>query len=333
MAPDAVLEIRNLAVEFPAADGGWRPVLRGVSLAVEASERVALVGESGSGKSVLALAALGLVAAPGRITGGRVRVAGVDLAAATPDQLRRVRGRSIGLVFQEPAGAFNPVYTIGFQITEAVRAHRSVGRAESRAVARTLLAATAIADPAGVADAYPHQLSGGQLQRAMIALALAGDPSLLIADEPTTALDLETQARILTLLRRLSDGGRALLLISHDLAVVAGLVDRVVVLFAGEVVETAPTAALFSAPLHPYTRWLLAAAGRVAAGQTPAAIDSGAPPVAGCRFAPRCVSAQPTCWLRPPPLESIGPQRALRCPVVAAAAGSAAAPAGGNGNG
>jgi oligopeptide/dipeptide ABC transporter ATP-binding protein len=330
-----MLEIHDLAVEFPAADGGWRPALRGVSLAVEASERVALVGESGSGKSVVALAALGLVAAPGRITGGRVRVAGVDLAVATPDQLRQVRGRSIGLVFQEPAGAFNPVYTIGFQIAEAVRSHRAVGRAEAQAIARSLLATASLDEQSGIGQAYPHQLSGGQLQRAMIALALAGDPGLLIADEPTTALDLETQARILTLLRRLSDGGRALLLISHDLAVVAGLVDRVVVLFAGEVVETAPTAALFSAPLHPYTRWLLAAAGRVAAGDAPAAHASGAPPVAGCRFAPRCSWAQPDCWLRPPPLEAIGPQRALRCPVVAAATASTAAapPLGGNGNG
>jgi oligopeptide/dipeptide ABC transporter ATP-binding protein len=333
MAPDPALEIHDLVVEFPAPDGGWRPVLRGVSLAVGASERVALVGESGSGKSVVALAALGLVAAPGRITTGRVRVAGLDLATATPEQLRRVRGRSLGLVFQEPAGAFNPVFTIGFQIAEAVRAHRAVSRAEARAIARTLFATAALDEPASIGEAYPHQLSGGQLQRAMIALALAGDPSLLIADEPTTALDLETQARIMALLRRLADGGRALLLISHDLAVVAGLVDRVVVLFAGEVVETAPTEVLFSSPLHPYTRWLLAAAGRVVAGDSPAAIDSGAPPVAGCRFAPRCVSAQPDCWLRPPPLEAIAPQRALRCPVVAAATASAAAPSGGNGNG
>jgi oligopeptide/dipeptide ABC transporter ATP-binding protein len=333
MAPDAVLEIRDLAVEFPAADGGWRPALRGVSLTVGASERVALVGESGSGKSVVALAALGLVADPGRVTAGRVRVTGLDLATATPDQLRRVRGRAVGLVFQEPAGAFNPVFTIGFQIAEVVRAHRAVGRAEARAIARSLLATAALDATAGIGEAYPHQLSGGQLQRAMIALALAGDPSLLIADEPTTALDLETQARILALLRRLADGGRALLLISHDLAVVAGLVDRVVVLFAGEVVETAPTEDLFSAPLHPYTRWLLAAAGHVAAGEPPAAIGSGELPVAGCRFAPRCTWAQPDCWLRPPLLETIAPQRALRCPVVAAATGSAAPPPGGDGNG
>ena len=316
MAPDAVLEIHDLAVEFPAADGGWRPVLRGVSLAIGAGERVALVGESGSGKSVVALAALGLVAAPGRITAGRVRVAGLDLATATPDQLRRIRGGIIGLVFQEPAGAFNPVYTIGFQIAEAVRAHHRVSRTEARAIARRLLETTALAGSAGAWLSYPHQLSGGQVQRAMIALALAGEPALLIADEPTTALDLETQARILELLRRLSAEGRALLLISHDLAVVAGLVDRVVVLFAGEVVEVAPAAALFARPLHPYSRWLLEVARDVGGGRPPAGAGSGAPPTAGCRFAHRCAMVQTTCHDRQPPLEPIGAERVVRCPVV-----------------
>ncbi len=195
-----------------------------------------------------------------------MRVAGVDLAAAAPGQLRRVRGGAIGLVFQEPASAFNPVFTVGFQVAEAVRAHRTVSRSEARAIARRLLEETALDGSAAAAASFPHQLSGGQLQRAMIALALAGDPALLIADEPTTALDLETQARILDLLRRLSEEGRALLLVSHDLAVVAGLVDRVVVLLSGEVVETAPASALFARPLHPYTRCLLAAAGGVEGG-------------------------------------------------------------------
>jgi oligopeptide/dipeptide ABC transporter ATP-binding protein len=323
MAPEAVLAIDDLTVEFPTADGGWRQALRGVSLAVAAGERVALVGESGSGKSVIALASLGLVAAPGRVAAGRVRVAGIDLAEAPAARLRRIRGGAIGLVFQEPASAFNPVFTVGFQIAEAVRAHRGVSRPEAGGIARRLLETTAVDRPAEVAPAYPHQLSGGQLQRAMIALALAGDPGLLIADEPTTALDLETQARILELLRRLTEEGRALLLISHDLAVVAGLVDRVVVLFSGEIVETAPTSALLARPLHPYTRWLLAAAEGAVGGAAAATPGGGEPSAAGCRYVHRCVLARLDCHRRPPPLEAIGPERALRCPVVREAEGHA----------
>jgi oligopeptide/dipeptide ABC transporter ATP-binding protein len=316
MAPEGALAIEDLTVEFPTADGGWRPVLRGVSLAVAAGERVALVGESGSGKSVIALASLGLVAAPGRVAAGRVRVDGVDLAETPAARLRNIRGGAIGLVFQEPASAFNPVFTAGFQIAEAVRAHRGVSRSDASAIARRLLETTAVDRPSEVALAYPHQLSGGQLQRAMVALALAGDPGLLIADEPTTALDLETQARILELLRRLTDAGRALLLISHDLAVVAGLVDRVVVLFCGEVVESAPTGELFGRPLHPYTRWLLAAAEGAMGGAEAATRGNGEPSPAGCRYAHRCGLAQPGCLRRPPPLEAVGPRRTLRCPVV-----------------
>ncbi|HQP93613.1 MAG TPA: ABC transporter ATP-binding protein [Thermoanaerobaculia bacterium] len=321
MAHETVLDVRDLTVEFPGTDGGWRPALRGVSLAVAAGERVALVGESGSGKSVLALAALGLVSAPGRIAGGKVLVAGADLSEATPERLRALRGGAIGLVFQEPAGAFNPVFTIGFQLAEAVRAHRRVGRANARAIARRLLERTALDDSAGAWRSHPHQLSGGQLQRAMIALALAGDPGLLIADEPTTALDLETQARILDLLRGLAEEGRALLLISHDLAVVAGLVDRVVVLFAGEVVEVAPAAELFARPLHPYTRWLLEVARELGDGRPEAGPGSGgAPPAAGCRFAHRCELVQPACRERRPALEPAGGARTVRCPVAGDAA-------------
>jgi len=326
MAPEAALAIEGLTVEFPTADGGWRTVLRGVSLAVAAGERVALVGESGSGKSVIALASLGLVAAPGRVAAGRVRVAGTDLAGTPAARLRRIRGGAIGLVFQEPASAFNPVFTVGFQIAEAVRAHRGVSRSEAGAIARRLLETTAVDRPSDVALAYPHQLSGGQLQRAMVALALAGDPGLLIADEPTTALDLETQARILELLRRLTEAGRALLLISHDLAVVAGLVDRVVVLFSGEIVETAPTGELFGRPLHPYTRWLLAAAGGAAGGAAAATRGSGEPSAVGCRYAHRCGLVQPDCIRRPPVLEATNPRRALRCPVVRDRERAAASP-------
>jgi len=311
-----LLAFRDFTVEYPSAGGGWREVLSGLTMVISTGEHVALVGESGSGKSVAALAALGLVAPPGRVSRGRVRVAGLDLAEADTEQLRRVRGREIGLVFQEPSGAFNPVLAIGPQIVETVLAHRSVSRREASRIARDLLARTALEAADGVFGAYPHQLSGGQVQRAMIALALAGEPGLLIADEPTTALDLRTQARILELLRSLADEGRALMLISHDLAVVEGLVDRVVVLFAGEVVEAAPSKSLFGDPLHPYTRQLLEAArpdgrARRAGADRPARAASS-----GCRFADRCDLVEPECRRAHPALEPAGSSRFVRCPVA-----------------
>jgi ABC-type dipeptide/oligopeptide/nickel transport system ATPase component len=282
-----LLEVRGLEVSFPLR-GEWTPVVRGVSLTVARGEVVGLVGESGSGKSMTALAVLGLVPPPGRVTAGRVRLGQTDDAAEPVDLLtlgergmRRVRGRRIAMVFQEPATAFNPVYSIGFQIAEAARAHdrpgspgRRMTRKEAYAEAARLLDRVAIADARRRLDAYPHQLSGGQRQRAMIAMALAGRPDLLLADEPTTALDVTLQAQILELLDGLRrDLGLSVLLITHDLGVVAESCDRVVVMRHGRVVETAAAAELFRAPAHPYTRELLAtlprlaAAGRIA-GQT-----------------------------------------------------------------
>jgi len=234
------------------------PVVRGVSFAVGRGEIVGLVGESGSGKTLTALAILRLVPPLGRIRAGRVLLGGEDLLALPERELRRVRGARIGLVFQEPGAALDPVYTVGFQIAEALRAHRRLSRRAARAEAADLLERVAMPDPGRRLGDYPHQLSGGQRQRVMIAIALAGAPELLIADEPTTALDVTIQAQILELLERLrAELGLSVLLITHDLAVVAETCDRALVMSAGELVEEAPMADLFARPAHPYTRALL----------------------------------------------------------------------------
>jgi peptide/nickel transport system ATP-binding protein len=273
---DPLLTVRDLEIAFPAGSG-WAPVVRGAAFDVGRGEVVGLVGESGSGKTLTALALLGLVPPPGRVTAGSARLApaarsapraAADLLRLDPRGLRAVRGGRIGLVFQEPATAFNPVYSIGFQIAEAVRAHRRLSRREAREEAARLLDRVALADARRRLDDYPHQLSGGQRQRAMIAMALAGGPDLLLADEPTTALDVTLQAQILELLDELRrDLGLAVLLITHDLGVVAETCDRVVVMHAGRVVETAAVDDLFDAPGHPYTRELLAAMPRLGGGE------------------------------------------------------------------
>jgi peptide/nickel transport system ATP-binding protein len=274
---DPLLAVRDLEIAFPAA-GGWAPVVRGAAFDVGRGEVVGLVGESGSGKTLTALALLGLVPPPGRVTAGSARLAAstpcgpgdgaVDLLRLDARGLRAVRGGRIGLVFQEPETAFDPVYSIGFQIAEAVRAHRPLSRRAAREEAARLLDRVALADARRRLDDYPHQLSGGQRQRAMIAMALAGGGDLLLADEPTTALDVTLQAQILELLDELRrDLGLAVLLITHDLGVVAEACDRVVVMHAGRVVETAAVGDLFDAPVHPYTRELLAAVPRLGGGE------------------------------------------------------------------
>jgi ABC-type dipeptide/oligopeptide/nickel transport system ATPase component len=262
--------VRGLTIAFPVA-GSWRPVVRGVSLAVERGEIFGLVGESGSGKTLTALAILGLLPANARVTAGTIELEApgdptgrVDLLTLGPRELRRVRGGRIGLVFQEPATAMNPAYTLGFQIAEAVQAHRRISRREARDEAVRLLDLVALPDARRRLDDYPHQLSGGQRQRVMIAMALAGGPDLLLADEPTTALDVTLQAQILELLEDLRrDLGLSVLLITHDLGVVAETCDRVAVMHAGEIVEEAAVEDLFRAPAHPYTRKLLAAVPRL----------------------------------------------------------------------
>jgi peptide/nickel transport system ATP-binding protein len=268
-----LLEVRDLAIWFPGAGEGTA-VVRGVSLAVGRGEIVGLVGGSGSGKTMTALAVLGLVPPPGRVTAGEILLSdvgrpgghggAVNLLTLPPRELRKVRGGRIGMVFQEPASAFNPVYTLGFQIAEAVRAHRRMPWRAALDEAARLLDRVALADARRRLGDYPHQLSGGQRQRAMIAMALAGGPDLLLADEPTTALDVTLQAQVLELLEEIRrDLGLAVLLITHDMGVVAETCDRVVVMRDGRVVEEAAVAELFRAPAHPYTRELLAAVPRL----------------------------------------------------------------------
>jgi peptide/nickel transport system ATP-binding protein len=264
-----LLDIRDLSVAFPGR-GGWVPVVRGASLAVARGEMVGLVGESGSGKTMTALSVVRLVPSGARVT-GRVWLDGAgeggstdggDLLSLPERGMRRLRGRRIGFVFQEPMSALDPLYTIGFQIAEAVRAHRRISRREAREEVVRLLDRVALPDARRRLDDYPHQLSGGQRQRVGIAMALAGGPDLLLADEPTTALDVTLQAQVLELLARLrAELGLAVLLITHDLGIVADTCDRAVVMHRGEVVETADVESLFAAPEHPYTRRLLAALG------------------------------------------------------------------------
>ncbi len=316
MHPEPILSIRDLAVDFPTPNGGWRRVVDDLSLDVATSERMALVGESGSGKSVLALATLGLVSGSGRIRSGRITVDGLDLADADEDRLREIRGGTIGLVFQEASAALNPVLTVGFQIAETAASHRRLNRRQARIETQRLLDAVALEDAGHIGARYPHQLSGGQLQRVMIALALAGAPRLLIADEPTTALDVLTQAQILELLRKLTGDDMALLLISHDLAVVSGLVDRVAVMYAGQIIEHAPTGELFGQPLHPYTRQLLDAVNKGGHQRQSQPSQGQADASRGCRFAARCPIAEPPCLTHQPSLALVDDYRAVRCPVT-----------------
>jgi oligopeptide/dipeptide ABC transporter ATP-binding protein len=315
-SPQPILEIQDLEVAFPDTRGHLQPVIGGISITVRPGERVGLVGESGSGKSLTALSALGLLPSSASITGGLVRVEGADLSTASPRELNTLRGGVIGFVFQEPAAAFNPVFTIGSQIRETLRAHRKISRAAAQRECVGLLAKAGLEDPENISAAYPHQLSGGQLQRALIATALAARPRLLIADEPTTALDLRTQAAILDLLIEITDAeGLGLMLISHDLAVVESIVHRVVVMFAGAVVEQGPVAGVLTAPRHPYTRTLREAAHRHLTPPTdrPAPIPHGAR-ATGCAFAGRCGFARDSCHATPPALEEIAPGHWCRCP-------------------
>jgi oligopeptide/dipeptide ABC transporter ATP-binding protein len=317
---ETLLVVDSLSVSFPVGDR-WVPVVRGVSLSVDEGEFVGLVGESGSGKSMTALAILRLIPDPGRITGGRILLSGEDLLGLADPRMRLVRGARIGMIFQEPMTALNPVFTVGFQITEAVRVHRRVSRREAQLEAERLLDLVAIPAARQRLKDYPHQLSGGQRQRVMIAIALASKPDLLIADEPTTALDVTIQAQILELLEQLrQELGLAVLLITHDLAVVAETCARVIVMYAGQVVEEAPVETLFSAPAHPYTRGLLAAApglGRPVARGELATIPGQVPEMArlptGCAFHPRCSEVMEVCAQENPDVYPLSSEHRARC--------------------
>jgi oligopeptide/dipeptide ABC transporter ATP-binding protein len=315
-----LLEIRDLTVAFRGAEGGEVAVVRDLSLDVRRGEILGLVGESGSGKSVTALAVLGLLPAGGRIARGSVRWQGRELLGLPERELRPVRGGGIGLVFQEPSAALNPVLTIGTQVVEAIRAHRRVPAAAARRRALELLERLAIPDPARRLREYPHQLSGGQRQRALVAIALAAEPQLLIADEPTTALDVTVQAEVLDLFAALRrDLGLAILLITHDLAVVAQSSDRVAVMYAGEIVEAGPTTELFAAPGHPYTRGLLASlprlgsAGSGALPAIPGQVPAPSRLPSGCPFHPRCDVRETRCSTVEPRWFALGDRRGARC--------------------
>ena len=324
---EPLLRIDGLTVAFPAD-----MAVRDLSLTVEAGQTVAIVGESGSGKSMTALALMRLLPRSARIAAGSARFAGRDLMALDERAMRHVRGREVAMIFQEPMTSLNPVHTIGAQIAEVLRLHEGLGRAAARTRAIELLDLVRIADPTRRVDDYPHQLSGGMRQRVMIAIAVACGPKLLIADEPTTALDVTIQAQVLDLLDRLRrDFAMGLLLITHDLGIVGQWADRVVVMYAGRKVEEGAPGALLETPLHPYTAGLLGASPRRAEGlgyremrlaEIPGSIVS-ARGEAGCAFAPRCSHAVATCRAAPPPPLIARPDgRLVACPVLAATGAS-----------
>lgn len=313
------MRIDDLRIDF-ATEHGWADVVNGVSFEIGGNEIVGLVGESGSGKTVTGLSVLGLVPSPpGRRSGGHIWFRDTDLTAMSPHRLRGIRGNEVSMIFQEPMTSLNPAFTIGDQIAETYRRHRGVSRKSGMHRAAEMLDMVGIPNATARVRDYPHELSGGMRQRAMIAMALCCDPQLLIADEPTTALDVTVQAQILDLLVSLRDElGMGVIFITHDLGVVAEVCDRVVVMYAGEVVETSPARDLFSRPRHPYTEGLLSAmpqlgsrSGRLAsiAGRTP---EPWAMPT-GCRFGPRCPYSEHECTTGPIPLRSTGVDRQARC--------------------
>ena len=317
----ALLAVEGLRTQF-ATSGGTVRAVDGLSFAIERGEVLGLVGESGCGKSVTSLSIMRLVPPPGRVTAGRILLDGDDLLDKDAEAMRRVRGARIAMVFQEPMTSLNPVFTIGDQIAAAVRAHEGGGRRAAWERAVEMLDRVQVPSPRERARDYPHQLSGGLRQRAMIALALAPGPQLLIADEPTTALDVTIQAQILDLLRRLqADRGMAVLLITHDLGVVAELCHRVAIIYAGRIVEMAPVAKIFEEPLHPYTRGLLRCLPHPSRFGQPLSSIEGAPPDlrqtgGGCRFAPRCPLALESCRRDEPVLTERRPGHFVACPVV-----------------
>ncbi len=313
-----LLEVRDLRTYFKTKSGRVRAV-DGVTFAVKPGEKVAIVGESGCGKSVTALSIMRLVAQPaGEYAGGNIFFEEKDLLELPESAMRKVRGGQIGMIFQDPMTCLNPTMTVGKQIAEGLRIHLKLGKSEARKRAISLLEQVGIPDVAARINAYPHQFSGGMRQRVMIAIALACNPKLLIADEPTTALDVTVQAQILELISGVcQEFGTALILITHDLGVVAGMTDRVIVMYAGKVVEEAPTEELFANPRHPYTLGLLASVPRLDEKRsTELKTIEGAPPnllnpPPGCPFMPRCLYARAMCRTMPP-LESVPGQASHR---------------------
>jgi oligopeptide/dipeptide ABC transporter ATP-binding protein len=298
--------VAGLRIEFPFPDGRWLPVVEGIDFELNRGEILGFVGESGSGKTMTALSLLGLVPTPGRITGGRVALNGRDVQALDTKSWSRIRGNEIGMVFQDALSGLNPVRTVGSLLVEAVRRHQAVSRAEARERALSTLAAVGVPSPAERLGVYPHQLSGGLRQRVMIALAIINEPSVLVADEPTTALDATIQAQILELLQEQA-AARAVLLITHDIGVAAAVCDRIAVVYAGRLAEAGDVVTTLQHPRHPYSAGLLNAVPRFHRARRALVPIAGSPPsaadvLAGCAFAPRCPNAIDRCPDDRPPL-------------------------------
>lgn len=313
---NALLEVEDLKVRFKT-DDGYVSTVNGVSFSVNEGETVAVVGESGCGKSVTSLSILGLT--PGEVYNGEIKFNGKDLVKMKKKELRKLRGKEISMIFQEPMTSLNPVFTIGHQISEVLILHMKINKKQAFQKSVEMLEIVGIPDAEKVAKRYPHQLSGGMRQRVMIAMALSCNPKLLIADEPTTALDVTIQAQILELIKKLkTDFNTGIIMITHDLGVVAEVADRVVVMYAGEVVEEAPVFELFKKPVHPYTKGLLSSIPQVDHVVEELGSISGSVPIpsempAGCKFQPRCPLATELCQTNHPSLEDIGDGHKKRC--------------------
>jgi peptide/nickel transport system ATP-binding protein len=311
----ALLEVRALTVEFPTRHGTLTAV-RDVTFAIAAGEVLGVVGESGAGKSLTGAAIIGLIDPPGRIAGGEIRLGGRRIDNLTQEAMRRIRGREIGAVFQDPLTALNPLYTIGRQLVETIRTHLPLGPAQARARAIALLEEVGLPAAAQRIDHYPHQFSGGMRQRVVLALALAADPKLVVADEPTTALDVSIQAQIIGLLRRLArDRAAAVMLITHDMGVIAETADRVAVMYAGRIVEIGPVADVIHRPAHPYTIGLMGSIPKLGEQRERLLSIDGAMPrlsaiPSGCAFHPRCPHAFERCASERPDLVDVGATRA-----------------------
>jgi oligopeptide transport system ATP-binding protein len=318
--PDLLLDIKGLETQFKTPDGIVHAV-NGVSFGLKEGETLGVVGESGCGKSVTMLSVLGLIPSPpGKIIAGQALYFGQDLLKMSKEEIRHVRGAQIGMVFQDPMTSLNPVLTVGFQLEEPLMLHVGMSRSQARERAAELLAMVGIPNPKDRLNDYPHQFSGGMRQRVMIAMALSCSPQILIADEPTTALDVTIQAQIMDLVKRLRDElGMTIIWITHDLGVVAGLAQRVMVMYGGFIIEEAPVNELFASPTHPYTLGLIQSLPRVDRDEHRKLYSiEGLPPVlyqkpTSCPFAPRCKWAMEKCWKENPALENVGPEHRVAC--------------------
>lgn len=318
MKTETILHVNNLHTYF-RTEHGVVPSVNGVSFDVKEGETLAIVGESGSGKSVTSLSIMGLIDSPGKVEDGNILFAGNDLTSIGKKAYRKLRGNEIAMIFQEPLTSLNPLFTIGNQLSESIKLHQNVDKATAKVKSIEMLAHVGIPRPEKVFSSYPHVLSGGMRQRVMIAMALSCNPKLLIADEPTTALDVTIQAQILELMKTLAkEHQTAILLITHDLGVVAEMADNVVVMYAGQVVEHTDVYSLFSKPMHPYTQGLLASTPKFHESEEVLESITGTVPTpstmpAGCKFHPRCPHAMDICVMKEPNLQDVEHQHKVRC--------------------